>query len=170
MLVYTPDRPELFARICAFLGRTNYSIADAKVYTTRHGYALDTFHVFIPEHHDGDYRDMINFIEFELAECLSKDTPIPLPGAGRINRHLKHFPITPQVIIRADDRENYFVLSIVAGDRPGLLARITKVLTDYQLHVQSAKIMTLGSRVEDSFRCPAKHSRTTRQYWHWKAH
>ncbi|MBV8680500.1 MAG: ACT domain-containing protein, partial [Aquitalea sp.] len=40
---------------------------------------------------------------------------------------------------------------IVAGDRPGLLARIAKVLADYHLSVQSAKIMTLGSRAEDSF-------------------
>lgn len=151
VLVYSPDRPELFARACAFFGRTNYSIADAKVYTTRHGYALDTFHVFVPEHHDGDYRDMINFIEFELAAALAQDKPLQPPPQGRISRHLKHFPITPQVSIRPDDKDNYFILSIVAGDRPGLLARIAKVLADYRLNVQSAKIMTLGSRAEDSF-------------------
>lgn len=151
VLVYTPDRPELFARICAFFGRTNYSIADAKIHTTRHGYALDTFHVFIPEHHEGDYRDMINFIEFELAECLDKDAPITLPSSSRISRHLKHFPIVPQVLFRPDDKGQYYVLSVVAGDRPGLLAKIAKVLANYKLSVQSAKIMTLGGRVEDSF-------------------
>jgi [protein-PII] uridylyltransferase len=43
------------------------------------------------------------------------------------------------------------VLSIVTGDRPGLLARIAWVLSRHQVSVQSAKIMTLGSRVEDSF-------------------
>ncbi|RXZ42172.1 [protein-PII] uridylyltransferase [Crenobacter cavernae] len=151
VLVYTPDQPALFARLCAFFGRTRYSIADAKVYTTRHGYALDTFHVFIPEHHDGDYRDLISFIEFELSACLKRGGEIEMPPPGRVNRMLRHFPITPQVVIRSDDRENYFVLSLVAGDQPGLLARITQILTRYGLSVQSAKIMTLGSRVEDSF-------------------
>ncbi|MCD5360887.1 [protein-PII] uridylyltransferase [Chromobacterium aquaticum] len=151
VLIYTRDRPELFARACAFFGRTHYSIADAKVYTTRHGYALDTFHVFVPEHHDGDYRDMINFIEFELAECLRQEGELSLPAQGRISRHLKHFPITPQILIRPDDKASFYVLSIVAGDRPGLLARIAKVLSDYRMNVQSAKIMTLGSRAEDSF-------------------
>ncbi|MDF0604803.1 [protein-PII] uridylyltransferase [Neisseriaceae bacterium TC5R-5] len=151
VLVYTRDQLELFTRICAFFGRTNYSIADAKVYTTRHGYALDTFHIFIPEHHQGDYRDMINFIEFELAASLQAQQTIQLPKAGRISRHLKHFPITPQVLIRPDDKDHFFVLSIVAGDRTGLLAHIAKVLSDFRLNVQSAKIMTLGSRAEDFF-------------------
>ncbi|MDN0084559.1 [protein-PII] uridylyltransferase [Crenobacter sp. SG2305] len=151
VLVYAHDRPELFARICAFFGRTRYSIVDAKVYTSRHGYALDTFHVFIPEHHDGDYRDLINFIEFELAAAIQDTGPIALPPEGRISRHLKHFPIQPQVQIRPDDRDDYFVLSIVAGDRPGLLAQLTKLLSDYRIDVHSAKIMTLGGRIEDSF-------------------
>jgi len=158
VLVYTPDQPELFARICAFFDRTRYSIADAKIYTTRHGYALDTFHVFIPEHHDGDYRDLISFIEFELAASLKQDGPIPEPSAGRVSRILKHFPITPQVILRPDDKENYYVLSIVAGDAPGLLARVAVVLARYRFSVQSAKIMTLGSRVEDSFLLSAPDS------------
>lgn len=151
VLVYTPDQPDLFARICAFFGRTHYSIADAKIYTTRHGYALDTFHVFIPENHSGDYRDMINFIEFELAGCIRSGGPIELPSAGRISRHLKYFPIVPQVMVRPDDKADFYVLSIVAGDRPGLLARIARVLSDNRLTVRSAKIMTLGSRAEDSF-------------------
>ncbi|UGA37224.1 ACT domain-containing protein [Chromobacterium haemolyticum] len=105
----------------------------------------------MPEHHDGDYRDMINFIEFELAECLRQEGELSLPASGRISRHLKHFPITPQILIRPDDKASFYVLSIVAGDRPGLLARIAKVLSDYRMNVQSAKIMTLGSRAEDSF-------------------
>lgn len=40
---------------------------------------------------------------------------------------------------------------LVAGDRRGLLANIACVLAHYQIAVHSAKIMTLGSRVEDSF-------------------
>ena len=151
LLGYTPDQPDLFARLCAFLGRHGYSIADAKIYTTRHGYALDTFHVFLPEHHEGNYRDLINFIEFELAATLQRQDAISLPAKGRLNRHQKNFPVKPQVLIRPDDKGKHFVLSSVAGDNPGLLARIAKVLSDYQVSVDSAKIMTLGGRVEDSF-------------------
>ena len=157
LLVYTPDQPELFARICAFLGRHNFSIVDAKIYTTRHNYALDTFHVFLPEFHDSNYRDLINFIEFELAATLLRHDPVQLPPKGRLNRHQKHFPVRPQVMIRPDDKGRHYVLSITAADYPGLLARIAKTLSDYHVSVNSAKIMTLGGRVEDSFLLSSAH-------------
>ena len=40
VVVYLRDRPDLFARICSYFDRKNFSILDAKVQTTRTGYAL----------------------------------------------------------------------------------------------------------------------------------
>ena len=152
VLVYTQDQPKLFARICAFFEHINYSIADAKIYTTRDGYALDTFHVFIPTHEQTrDYRNMKSFIEVELYTALSTPCFPHLTHSRRISRHLKHFPIAPQVIIQATERTPFYSLSIISGDQPGLLARIAQVLAEHTISVHSAKIMTLGSRVEDSF-------------------
>ena len=48
LLVYLPDQKHLFARICGFFGRRGLSILEAKIHTTRHGYALDTFAVHDP--------------------------------------------------------------------------------------------------------------------------
>jgi [protein-PII] uridylyltransferase len=48
LLAYLPDQKALFARISGFLGRNNLSILEAKVHTTRHGFALDTFVVHDP--------------------------------------------------------------------------------------------------------------------------
>lgn len=42
-------------------------------------------------------------------------------------------------------------MSIVAGDRPGLLSRITRVLAAHRISIYSAKISTLGERAEDTF-------------------
>ncbi|HDF5066413.1 TPA: bifunctional uridylyltransferase/uridylyl-removing protein, partial [Staphylococcus aureus] len=41
--VYVKDQPDLFARICSYFDRKNFSILDAKIHTTKHGYGLDTF-------------------------------------------------------------------------------------------------------------------------------
>lgn len=151
VLIYTPDQTDLFARICSFFERARYSIVDAKIYTTSHGYALDSFYVFIPEHAGDNYRDLIAFIEFELASRIREEAPISPPLSGRVSRQVKHIRLAPEVNIRPDDKQNYYVMSIVAGDRPGLLSRITRVLAAYHISIHSAKISTLGERAEDTF-------------------
>lgn len=151
VLVYCPDQPELFARICAFFERAGYSIFDAKIYTTLKGYALDSFYVDIADGREAEYRDLIGYIEFELAQLLKQAGPLPAPLSGRLSRALKHFPLPPQLLIREDDKQKLHILSLVAGDRPGLLSRIARVLSAHGVEIHSAKIMTLGERAEDTF-------------------
>jgi [protein-PII] uridylyltransferase len=151
LMVYLPDQKELFARICGFLGRAHLSIVEAKVHTTRHGYALDTFVVHDPANPNAGYREAISYIEFELQRVLTERPPLELPAEGRVSRHLRHFPLSPEVSIFADDKGTHFILEIVAGDRPGLLARIAYTLAKANVNVESAKINTLGERAEDVF-------------------
>ena len=151
VLVYLPDRRELFARICGFFGRTGLSILEAKVHTTRHNYALDTFVVHDPGNPLTSYRDAIQFVEYELARLLAEEKPLEPPADGRIPRQLRHFPLTPAIDIFPDDKGTHYILEVVAGDRPGLLARIAYVLAKSNVNVFSAKINTLGERAEDVF-------------------
>jgi [protein-PII] uridylyltransferase len=151
LMVYLPDQKELFARICGFLGRAQLSILEAKIHTTRHGYALDTFVVHDPANPNAGYREAISYIEFELQRVLTERLPLELPAEGRVSRHLRHFPLSPEVSIFADDKGTHFILEIVAGDRPGLLARIAYTLAKANVNVESAKINTLGERAEDVF-------------------
>jgi [protein-PII] uridylyltransferase len=151
VLVYVPDQKELFARICSFFESINYDIHEAKVYTTRHGYALDTFEVQDPDNGRPRYRDIMSYIEYELAQRLLHRTPLPALPNPRLSRQLRHFPISPEVNIQPDDRGTYQVLSVIAGDRPGVLSRIARVLTAYDINLHTAKVNTLGERAEDVF-------------------
>jgi [protein-PII] uridylyltransferase len=151
VMVYVPDQKELFARICSFFESISYDIYEAKIYTTRHGYALDTFQVQDPDNRQPRYRDLISYIEHELSQRLLHKTPLPPLTKGRLSRQLRHFPISPEVNIETDDRGAYRVLSIIAGDRPGLLSRIARVLTAYDINLHNAKVNTLGARAEDTF-------------------
>jgi [protein-PII] uridylyltransferase len=151
VMIYVPDQKELFARICSFFERISYDIFEAKIYTTRHGYALDSFQVQDPNNRRPQYRDVIGLIEHELAEQLRLKTPLPPLTKPRLSRQLRHFPISPEVNIQPDEKGTSSVLSIIAGDRPGLLSRIARVLTAYDVNLHTAKINTLGARAEDVF-------------------
>jgi len=150
VMIYVPDQRDLFARISGFFGSVGFSIVDAKIYTTRHGYALDTFQVMdigsVPHP-----RDMIAQIESELADWLANPVPLPRPVQGRVSRRVKHFPIAPEVHIVPDEKGQYHSLSITAGDRPGLLYAVALVLSRYGVSLHTAKIATLGERAEDVF-------------------
>jgi len=150
VMIYCRDQPDLFARICGYFGQTGHNIVDAKIHTTRHGYALDTFLVLAAPGSPAS-REITSLIEHELGERLARQSPLPTPVRGRISRQLKHFPVTPEVHIRPDERGQYHVLSVMAGDRPGLLYAIARVLSDYHVSLHTAKIVTLGERAEDVF-------------------
>ena len=151
VMVYVPDQKMLFARICSFFESINYDIFEAKVYTTRHGYALDSFQVHDASNRAPQYRDLITYIEYELVERLLHKAPLPPLTRPRLSRQLRHFPISPEVNIQPDDKGVYRVLSVIAGDRPGLLSRIARVLNAYDINLHTAMINTLGSRAEDTF-------------------
>jgi [protein-PII] uridylyltransferase len=150
VMIYTRDREALFARICGYFERAGFNIVEAKIHTTRHGYALDTFLVMGlgPGEH---YRDMLETIERELPVELQSQAPLPPPRGGRLSRRVRHFPITPVVNLRPDERGTYQVLSVVAADRSGLLYGVARTLAQHRVRLHTAKVNTLGDRAEDVF-------------------
>jgi len=150
VMIYTRDREALFARICGYFERAGFNIMEAKVHTTRAGYALDTF-VVMGQGRDAHYQDRISMIEAELPEELQSGAPLGPPRGGRLSRRVRHFPISPAVNIRPDERGAYHALTVVAADRPGLLYGIARTLARYRINLQTARVNTLGDRAEDVF-------------------
>ena len=90
-------------------------------------------------------------IEHELAARLEHPGAPERPSRGRLSRQVKHFPITPEVSLRADEAGRHFILSLSAADRPGLLFDVAEVLALLGIRLHAARIDTLGERVEDTF-------------------
>ena len=150
VLVYTPDQPDLFARICGYFDAAAFSILEAKVHTTSSDYALDTFQVvsaMLPEYN----RELVSMVEADLCQTLVRAGPLPAPSRGRVSRRVKSFPVAPRVDLRPDEKAQRWLLSISASDRVGLLYSIARVLARHNINLQLAKISTLGERVEDTF-------------------
>ncbi|MCL2875987.1 MAG: [protein-PII] uridylyltransferase [Betaproteobacteria bacterium] len=150
VMVYAPDQKELFMRLTGFFCRMGLSILDARVYTTRHGHALDGFTLQNPTG-DEHYHDIIPLIEHELTLALQNPGKITRPPPVLLSRQVRHFPVTPLVSLNADETGRHHILTIVAADRPGLLFDIAEVLATHGISLEIAKITTLGQRVEDNF-------------------
>ena len=154
LMVYTRDRQDLFSRICTFLGSRSLNIQDARIHTTRHGYALDSF-IVMPATEFGDSRSQVNLIEHEMASYLDENhTPQAdtLPSIhSRPSRRSLAFPVTPSVSMYPDERSQNWTLNIIATDRQGLLSDIARIFASYGVSLSTAKVMTLGDRVEDVF-------------------
>jgi [protein-PII] uridylyltransferase len=154
VLVYSPDRPDLFARICGYFDSAGFSIQDAKIHTTRAGYALDTFQVVntrLSAENPGAYRDLISLVENQATTALGSTGPLPVPSRGRVSRRVRSFPVVPRVTLHPDERAQRWLLTVSASDRSGLLYAVARVLERNRINLQLAKVTTLGERVEDTF-------------------
>jgi [protein-PII] uridylyltransferase len=154
VLVYSPDRADLFARICGYFDGAGFSIQDAKVHTTRAGFALDTFQVVSTTQAASsptEYRALLSLVETGASAALASVGPLPEPGKSRLSRRVRSFPVTPRVTLNPDERAQRWLLSVSASDRSGLLYAIARVLAKHGVNLQLAKVTTLGERVEDTF-------------------
>jgi [protein-PII] uridylyltransferase len=151
VMIYSKDQNDLFARICNFFDRMGYNIVEAKIYTTDHAYALDSFIVLDQSGKSVSYSGLLKFIEVELTQKLDKTQPLESPLKGRISRQVKHMPILAQVTITQEADNNNHKLDIIANDRPGLLATLAHQFLVLEVELHNAKINTLGNRAEDTF-------------------
>ena len=153
VLVYTPDATDLFARICGYFDQTGFSILDAKIHTSKNGYALDTFQVVSPDlnSENDHFRELAAMVEAELGRTIETPGALPPPSMGRLSRRVKSFPIAPRVDLRPDEKAQRWLLNVSASDRTGLLYLIARILARHNINLQLAKVTTLGERVEDTF-------------------
>jgi len=150
VMAYGIDAPRIFEKICGFFDQTQFSVVEAKLFTTYNNYFLDTFQVLTTNPIDIEYRDIIRYVEHELPLFLARDE-LPPPSTSRLSRRLKFFPISPMISVRPDEHNKFHYLNITCADQPGLLYQISRVLSSFSINVLNAKINTLGERAEDSF-------------------
>ncbi|HET7549536.1 MAG TPA: [protein-PII] uridylyltransferase [Usitatibacter sp.] len=151
VLVYAPDQPGLFARITGFFERMQLDVAAARIYTTQHGFALDSFQVLTRSRGTEHYRDLIQKVESGLAARLAPGVPLEPAPSGRVSRWVKHFPMAPRVEIVPERRPGRWRVSVSCADRPGLLSAIARRLLEQGLNLVDARVTTLGLRAEDTF-------------------
>ena len=149
ILVYTPDRTGLFASIWDSCKR-NVSRFWMQEFTQH--WIIKPFNTFVVSDNGGrDIGELNEKLADELTEWLSNPRELPKTKPGKLSRRSRHFPLQPLVNIEADESGKNYLLSVTCMDRIGLLFDIATILNKYHVNLQTAKIMTMGERVEDVF-------------------
>lgn len=164
-LIFTIDKAALFARICRFFEQQRLSILEARVHTTHHGMALDSFEVVPADPHNLT-SEQLGTLASSLGRLLDAPlSPEQLTPAGpsRLSRRSRTFPLPPRIDLRPDDAGQRYLLSITATDRPGLLYDMARILAQNAIALFGARISTLGERAEDSFTIGSENLKTESQ-------
>lgn len=152
IFIYTRPSDNLFAIITSTLEQLDLSIHDARIYTSGNNMTIDTFFVLNADGMPLDTEpDRIRHINQTLEQELQDVSAPPVPLQKRTPRTLKHFSVPTETTLTNDDANGVTILEIATPDRPGLLARISRIFLDFGVNLRAAKIATLGERVEDIF-------------------
>ncbi len=151
--VLAPDHPRLLSIITGACSAAGANIADAQIFTTSDGRALDTILINREFPIDEDETRRANNIGKLIEEVLAGKKRLPEIIATRTKsrKKSKTFNIPPSVTISNGLSNKFTVIEVECLDRPGLLADMTAVLADLSLDITSARITTFGEKVIDTF-------------------
>jgi [protein-PII] uridylyltransferase len=151
--VLSPDHPRLLTVIAGACAAAGANIADAQIFTTSDGRALDTIHINREFSDDADELRRAATIGKMIEDVLSGRKRLPEVIATRTKNRRKNkaFVIPPSVTMSNTLSNKFTVIEVECLDRTGLLSEITAVLSDLSLDIQSARITTFGEKVIDTF-------------------
>ena len=156
IVIYSPDRPYLFATVCNNLSMHNLNILEALIITNKQGFALDTFIVLEPNGNtvqSDRYEGIINALEKTLQQPTYKGVTVKPP-----KQRLRYFSVPTQINFLSSFNESQTYMELIALDRPGLLACVGEVFANLEISLRSAKIATIGEHIEDLFILTDKHN------------
>jgi [protein-PII] uridylyltransferase len=143
------DAYGMFYRTAGTIASKNLNILRAQVFTSKNGVMIDTFQITGPEGKLFDYEEAWESVRIDLRTALISGFKLYEPSSYA---SVQSFPaITPTVTFDNETSDMFTIIDITARDRVGFLYRVAKTLYDLNLDIGSAKIVTEGSRVMDSF-------------------
>uniref|UniRef100_UPI0010F4CCD4 [protein-PII] uridylyltransferase n=1 Tax=Parerythrobacter lutipelagi TaxID=1964208 RepID=UPI0010F4CCD4 len=151
--VIAADHPGLFYRIAGGIHLAGANIIDARIHTTRNGWAVDNFLVQDPLGKPFREESQLARIKTAIADALANKIELapqlarrPLP-----RMRARAFEVRPRVLFDNGASNRFTVIEVNARDRPALLNRLARSLFENQLMVHSAHITAYGERAADTF-------------------
>jgi [protein-PII] uridylyltransferase len=153
LVVVAPDHPRLLSTITGACAAAGVNIADAQIYTTNDGLALDTILINREFLEDADEFRRADRVLKMIEAALEGRERLPEIVARRVGQRKPSKAFSVPTDIRFDNTlsASLSVLEVSCLDRPGLLYDVTTAMSDLNLNIASAHIATFGERAVDVF-------------------
>ena len=151
IFIHTQNRRDLFLAIVSAIDQLNLHIVDARIATSASDMTFNTFTVLENNGQPvGDKSARVGKIQSTIKKYLAQGKISPAKPRRVLNM-FRQFNYKTQVNLAQDSVRGMTSLEVISPDRPGLVAVIARVLADFGVNLVSARITTLGERVEDLF-------------------
>tara|TARA_Y100000385_G_scaffold78740_1_gene80046 strand:- start:255 stop:1214 length:960 start_codon:yes stop_codon:yes gene_type:complete len=150
IFIFTPNQAGLFLKTVRSFEQLSLETIDSDIHTTKDGkYAMNTF---ICKHKilGGNLiqRDIQN-IEQKIVHAISSEK---LKATAKSKAaHKKVFEHPTRVHISPSKKGDASLITIETLDQPNLLSKVANIFLDHDISIDSARITTLGEKVEDNF-------------------
>jgi len=150
IFIFTSNQPGLFFKTVQSFENLSIETIDSDIHTTNDGlYALNTF---ICKHKvlGGNLiqRDIQN-IQKKIIAAIDSETP--KSAAKAKTKTKKVFEYQTKVRITDSSIKTISLITLETLDKPNLLSEVAKIFLDHGVSIDSARITTLGEKVEDNF-------------------
>jgi [protein-PII] uridylyltransferase len=151
--VLAPDHPRLLSVIAGACTAAGGNIVDAQIFTTTDGQALDS--ISIGREFDDEADELRRGLKIgELIEqALSGTVRLPeiVASKAKVRPRLRAFSLETSILVDNSWSNQFTVIEASGLDRPGLLYDLTRAISDLNLNIASAHIVTFGERAVDVF-------------------
>lgn len=167
LTLVTTDRPSLFATVAGVLAAWGMNIVKAAAFSNQAGTVVDTFY-FTDRFHTLE----LNLPEWERFKASIHDV---LSGKADLQKMLrdrmraqKNAPpkvkVEPQVQVDDNCSAQSTLIEVIVQDQPGLLHRISSVLSRESCNIEIAIVDTEGQTAIDVFYLTAHKSKLTHEH------
>ncbi len=151
--ILVPDHPHLLSSIAGVCASASANIAGAQIHTLRDGRAFDTILINREFDNNDDELRRAHSIGKSIGEVLSGVIePRPESSVSRsLRSRQKAFKIASKVMLDNELSNKFSVIEVEGLDRHGLLAELSQELSNLNLDIGSAQIVTFGEKAIDTF-------------------